>query len=92
MVFDFSKDNISQVIYRFARDSKFNNFQTVLSNSALALLISVPLGGKLARSVVSRVVLRRSSVVGSREGPKVGLGILRVERTVIRKNSNILVF
>ena len=54
--------------------------------------MSVPLGGELARSVVSRVDSVRSGVVGSREERVVGVGILRVERTVIGEKGEIPVF
>jgi len=92
LVFDFSKDLVSRAIYRFIGDGRFIAFRTVLSSSLFAFRISVPAGGELARSVVSRADKLRLGVVGLREGLEVGLGISRLKRTVIGENGKIPAF
>ena len=62
-VFDFSKDSVSRAIYRFAGDERFDSFWTVSSSSSFAFRILVPIGGELARSVISRADLFRLGVV-----------------------------
>ena len=81
-VFDFSKVEVSRAIYRFVGDKRFVDFRTVSSSSSFAFRISVPLGGELARSVVSRADTFGLGVIGR----VVESGISRVDRTVISEN------
>ena len=90
--FDFSSVKVSRAIYCFAGDRRVHAFRTIASSSSFAFRILVPIGGELARSVVSRVDISRVGVVGSQERLGVELGISRVERVVIGLNSNTPVF
>ena len=90
--FDFSSVEVSREIYRFAGDGRSDAFRTVASSSSFARRISVPIGGELTNSVVSRADTSGSGVIGSREGLEVDSGIARVERTVIGLNGDTPVF